>query len=214
MAQSTTQLANLALQRAQCGKRLNSFDSDSGPEANLARDCYEMLRDMMLRENLWNFAKKRVQLAELAVAPVFGYNNAYGLPSDCLRIIAVHPYDSDMTQVKYRVETVSVAGTDTPAIITDTEQAYLRYVKRVEAPAAFTADFYDALAWRMSVEFASGIKKSAQLAAQNMKAYNQAISIAKGTGGIEDWPEDYHEGSWSRARDHDSGTWGDAWGGW
>lgn len=214
MAQSTTQLANIALQRAQCGARLNSFDSDTSKEAQQARDVYETLRDSMLRENLWNFAKKRVQLAELAAAPVFGYNNAYGLPADCLRIIAVHPYDSDNTQVKYHLETVSVSSTDTPCIITDTEQAYLRYVKQVTTPASFTPDFYNALAWRLAVEFAQNIKKSAQIAQFCMREYEKAISLAKSTGGVEEWPESYPDGSWVASRDHhDGGTWGDTWGG-
>jgi hypothetical protein len=209
MAKSTTQLANIALQRAQCGQRLTSFDSDTFKEAQQARDVYDTLRQTMLRENLWGFAKKRVQLAQLGSAPVFGYDHAYGLPADYLRLISVHPYNGEGVLVKYHLETLVVSLTNTRAIITNADQCWLRYVYDVETLSSWDADFYDAFAWRMSVEFALNIKKSAQLAQGNMAEYRKAISLAKSTGGVEAWPEPYPEsfpGSWVSEHDGGNGT--------
>ena len=172
------------------------------------------IRRMMLRENLWSFAKKRVELSQLAADPVFGYDHAYGLPSDHIRLISVHPYDGEDSIVKYQLETLVVSLTNTRAIITNADQVWLRYVYDVETLASWEADFYDAFAWRLSVEFASNIKKSTQLAQVNMAEYRKAISLAKSTGGIEAWPESYpsdFEGSW--ISEHDAGS-TSSWNGW
>lgn len=207
LAQSSTQLCNLGLQRSQCGARLNSFDSDVSKEASQARDVYDTIRRAMLRESYWNFAKKRVQLAALATAPTYGLDYAYGYPADCLRIVSVHPYDSDVASIKYHLETVDVALTPTKAIVTNANQAYLLYVADVTSLALWDADFYDAFAWRLGAEFASNIKKSLAIAQWCMKNYYSTISLAKSSGGVDEWPTrqpDHFYGSW--VSEHDSGS--------
>lgn len=213
MTQSTTQLANRALSRAGCSARLNSFDNDTSLEAKTARDHYETLRDSLMREYLWSFAKKRVELSRLAATPVSGYDYAYGYPSDFLRIISVHPFDRDQSVIRYKPETIVVALVDTPCILANSDTLFLRYVRQVTAAAQFSADFYDALAWRLAVEFATGIKKDNKQADWAMKQFGAQISIAKSTNAIEDWPERYPDGSWSDVRDHD-GHWGSTSEGW
>lgn len=215
MTQSTTELSNIALARAQCGQRLNSFDSDTSKEAQQARDVYDTLRRTALRENYWNFAKKRVQLSALVTAPTFGFDYAYGYPADCLRIVSVHPYDSSRASMEYHLETVDVALTPTRAIITNADRAYLLYVADVTSLALWDSDFYDAFCWRLAAEFAANIKKSAQLSQVCLTEYRKAISLAKSSGSIEEWPTampHYFEDSWLSAHDASStGAW-DNWG--
>jgi hypothetical protein len=208
MTQSTTQLANIALSFAQCSGRLNSYDSDTSPEARVARDNYEMLRDSMLREYLWNFSKKRAELSQVAPDPIYGYNNAYAYPADFLRLISVNPINSDTALVKYKLETLSVASVDTPVILTNAENVFLTYVRQVTSVAQFSADFYQALAWRLAAVFATAIKKDAKHADWCLAQFGKQISIAKSTNSIENWPdEQMAPGSWVTSRDQDD--WGD-----
>jgi len=214
MTQSTTALANIALGYAQCSARLSSFDSDTSQEAKVARDNYEMLRDSMLREYLWSFSKKRAELSQVVPEPIFGYDYAYAYPADFLRLISVHPIDSDHSIVKYQAETLSVSSVDTPVLLTNSSTLWLRYVRQVTSAAQFSPDFYQALAWRMAAAFATAIKKDVKHADWCLTQFGKQVSIAKSTNGIEAWPERYPDGSWSDVRDDDSWSgsyYGGAW---
>lgn len=49
---------------------------------------YEQVRKELLASCPWNFAIKRVNLSKTTSTPAFGYDNAFGLPSDFLRMVA------------------------------------------------------------------------------------------------------------------------------
>ena len=42
---------------------------------------------MVLRSHPWNFANKRVELAQLTESPAFEYDFQFQLPADCLRVL-------------------------------------------------------------------------------------------------------------------------------
>ncbi len=194
-----TSLVNIALGRAQC-PRINALDTDTTKEARAARDCYDDFRDALLREYLWSFSKKRVELAEVAQAPAFGYDNAFGLPADYLRVISVHPADSECAKIKYKIETVNLLGTDTLVLVTNATQVFLRYVAKQESVALMDAMFRDSLAWKLAEYFADQIKESSSLAERAHKRFLSSVAKAKAANSIEDWPEEFPLGSWVSER--------------
>ncbi len=56
----------------------------------LCKIHYAQQRRSTLRSHPWNFAIKRIQLAENATAPLFGFSSAYDLPSDFIRFLTRH----------------------------------------------------------------------------------------------------------------------------
>lgn len=60
--------------------------TDTSPNGVWCARYYPPLRRAALRTHYWNFAEKRVQLTQAAVAPAFEFAYAYGLPADYIRI--------------------------------------------------------------------------------------------------------------------------------
>lgn len=90
---SETGIVNIALARISV-ERISSLDSGSTKQARVARDLFDEARDELLRMHTWSFATKRVELAQATgsgATPAFGFDYAYNVPSDLLRIISVHP---------------------------------------------------------------------------------------------------------------------------
>lgn len=99
-APSETSIANAAL--VLLGeRRINSLE-DNTKGARILRDRYDEVRDDVLRAHTWNFATKRAALAVNAVAPAWGFANAFDVPADFLRLIEIENRDSYPHQVEGR----------------------------------------------------------------------------------------------------------------
>ena len=73
-------------------------DLEDGTDvSNIVINVYDGFKQFILSKYNWSFTLKRVQLARLSTAPVFGYKYSFQIPSDCLNIIAV--YDSAQSGV-------------------------------------------------------------------------------------------------------------------
>lgn len=214
MALTKVALTNVALGRAQCGKRVVDFDNDTTKEAKSARDIYDLKRDTLLRTHIWNFSKHRVELA--TVTPdntLVGFDYAFALPSDWLRTIAVSAVDTDVARVKYKMESVEVSSAYQAVILTNVDTLYLRYVRKVTSVALMDPLFREAFAWAMAEHFALDIRQSTSQAEYCEKQFRRAIATARSTNGIEDWPDEFPVGSWVTERFVEGDNWyGDNWG--
>lgn len=150
-----------------------------------ARVLWDLTRDELLRMHEWNFATRRVQLQLDATTPTHGFDYAYPLPADCLRVLSVtegedEVQDADTARLLYRVEYGEV--------LTSVEGPYLRYVSRVEEPGRFDPGFAGCMASRLSLKLGLALTKSpqivqaaAQLAQQRLY---EARSVDNREGGI------------------------------
>lgn len=179
--------------------------TDGSASANAADDIYTEVRDDLLRSHPWNFATKRVKLAQLTTAPVFEFDHAYALPSDWLRTISVHDNDAGHGTMLYRMEHVGSQRT----IVTSSDDVYLRYVYQVTDPNLMVADFRhaleDAIASALAVPLASSNSMEEKYAIRSSRKLNQAKSV-DAMGGF---PELRPRGSWASSRygrRHDSFT--------
>lgn len=204
---SDTGIVNLGLGRAQIKARLNDLATDTTAEAKAARDCYDRMRDNLLRKYLWSFAKKRVELAEVATAPAFGTLHAFALPADFMRAISVHPVGSDHARIRYKLETIVVSGADARVIVTDATHLFLRYVARQPLTGLWDAMFVEAFAWDLGRHFSLVLKESTTQAEYCGKEFRTAINEAKGANAIEDWPDPFPAGSWVNERFVEGDSW-------
>ena len=165
MATSDVQIVNLALTGIGAA-RILSLDDDQ----ETARKCkavYELIRYEVLASYPWKFALKKRALALLATAPLFGYTNAFQIPSDCLRIIAT---DIDPTKWSREGDT----------IVTDESSIMIQYIYRITDPTKFSAGFVAALSARLEAELAYPVSNNEKLAASKFEVYSKIkLPLAK-----------------------------------
>ena len=187
---SEVDICNSALTKI--GATLITSLTQSHKNATACNARYEDLRDDLLRTHTWNFATERVKLAQLSTEPTFGYDYEYQLPSDWIRVVSVHDVDYDRAVVKYKIE-----GTK---LLTNASTIYLRYIKVVTDANEMTADFREALAWRLAAELAFPIANSGTMHDRMMVGFKSALRRARSADAIEDYPENMPESSWTSVR--------------
>jgi len=148
MSISDTSICNMALGRIGAN-RINDL-SDTSEDSAPAIHCrlhYEQTRDAQLRSGIWKFAITRATLSVNTVAPDFGFDNAYDLPADFLRMINVFEDNNngeDVTRYTYRIEG--------DQILSDEDDMEIRYVKRVTDPTAFDPLFVEVLVLQLALK--------------------------------------------------------------
>lgn len=195
-----TELVNAALRKGGGAKRILAL-TDSVGSAGIANDVLESERNDLLRDGVWNFTITRVELAALATEPAFGYDLAYALPSDCLRVVSVHDNDAGTGTVPYKIESVvQTDGSYINVIATDSASCFLRYCRIVTDPNLMSAGFRQVLILRLAKIFAISLAKSNSLYTSLKAEEDVAFRRARSTDGIEDWSDPLPEGSWASSR--------------
>lgn len=161
--------------------------TDNSKAARTCNAIYDMTLAAALRCHKWNFAIKRVALAELVAVPVFGFSKQFQLPADCLRVLTV-----DLPSTMFKVEG--------RALLTDASVVNLQYVALVEDPTQYDSLFVDYFALRLASDIAMTLTDNTALrdaiAAKAILALREARTI-DGQEDIADIPVD---GSWINAR--------------
>lgn len=195
-----TDIVNIALRRIGANK-ITDIDRDTTKEAVAARDLYEEARKELLNLHTWNFATKRDQLEASATPPAYGWDYAYIIPDDLIRVVSVHPHDDDDASVPYKLE---FQQGDDRVLLCDSNQVYLRYIFDQEDVNLMSPTFRDTLAWRMARDLAAALSKSTASAELADRAFRRQLTAAKAIDGQEDWPEKMADGDWLTSRFPDS----------
>jgi hypothetical protein len=146
--------------------RITSLDQDTEP-ARIVKHVFDQERDGLLEEHPWNFALARAELALLGEDPEYGFEHAFQLPADCLRIL-----DLENAGVNYRVE----AG----KLLCDQGQAKVRYIRRVTSPRDMPPTFRAALSARIAAKIVTKLTASGAAGKQRMEElYHRRLRIAK-----------------------------------
>lgn len=149
----------MALRRL--GQSVGLIDTgEDSAYAEVAKDCYPIVRDALLERHAWNFATTRVRVPEIA-GEVIGLGKRYAVPSDCVRVLSVFPAEGseeDGLDARWVIEN---AG-DENIIQTEIVKPILKYVRRVRNTDIFSAGFTDALSWHLAATLAGPIIKGEQ----------------------------------------------------
>lgn len=171
---------------------ITSLDDDR-PIGRWCKRNFATTRDALLEESEWNFALKRASLAKDATDPAFGWDHAFTLPGDCIRLVPLtEDGEGEGRPIPHEIE----AG----KVLTDAASPLkVRYVYRNEDYDRYPATFQMALAARLAMQMAHWItgKSSYVQIAEGM--YRDAMSKA--------WLADAVQGTVPRAADSD---WTDA----
>jgi hypothetical protein len=186
-------IANVGLQ-AIGGSTITSFNQGT-KNANVVNDIYEELRRNLL-SYAWNFATNRVELARSTTVPAYQFEYAYVLPSDWIYTVSVHENDLGAGTTFYKSEQV---GGQT-ALLSDSENLYLRYVKDEDDPNLMPADFRFALSMALARDMSIPIANSVVMYDKFEGVARKALIKAKATDAQGSFPESRPRGSWADSR--------------
>ena len=183
---SQVEICNLALSRIGAGT-ISAIDEDTR-EARTLLLHYEPTLRSLLRAHEWNFAKKRVVLAQLSTAPVSEYAYQYALPSDFLKVCRINGAFTD----EYRLE-----GS---ALLSDEDPVTLEYVHAVTDPNLFDAIFTDVLAQKLASEIAYALTENNGLTESVFRIYSDKLREARTMNARDGTPRNIEASTWLDAR--------------
>lgn len=175
---SEIEICNMALSRIGNSRFINSL-SEKSKEAEQCNLHFGHCRDAVLSDFPWNFASKRVALADTNNPPP-DWKFAYSYPTDCLKAIAIiqsgQKYPQPHNAINFLVG--SDADGTGKLIYCDQQQAWLQYVASVTDVNMFDSLFIDALAWRLAGELARPLASNAGIGNEAFQMYTMAIASA------------------------------------
>src|ERR1051326_2708676 len=164
-----TEVCNMAL--GMIGDAEIANIADDNHAANMCNRFFNPARDACLRDSKWNFALIRVELTE-AAAPLSGWDHAYDLPPDCVRVYELNGSDC----VKWEIEGRT--------LVTDEATAIIRYAGK---PAVNTWDplFVEAFATLLASKLALALKNDAAYSKALYDLYRTRYMDAQAVDGQE-----------------------------
>ncbi|MEW5705085.1 MAG: hypothetical protein AB1781_10960 [Pseudomonadota bacterium] len=189
MSSSEIEICNLALTRL--GHSAITAFSEASVGASLAKLHYANTRDAVLRAHPWNFAIRRVMLAQETTTPAFEYTYQYALPADFLKIVRTD-LDAQGYSVDYRIEGRK--------LLTDEGTIGIEYIARIEDVAQFDPMFVDCLAARLAAEIGTKLTDNAQMIRTAWEIYGEKIREARSVDAQEGTPRDIIADEWLLSR--------------
>lgn len=184
MASSETAICNSALIKLGV-ERINSLLEDN-ERASVCAEQYPKMRDEVLYDHPWNFAIKRAELPLLVSTPVYGFDQEFTLPLDCLRVLEIDG------NIEFKIEGRKLLAND--------DVAKIKYISRITDVSLFTPKFDEALALRLASDLAWPLVQSRTLAEDMLKAYILWLKDGRSSDGQEGTPEDIVADEWLLAR--------------
>lgn len=181
--QSVTDICNTAL--GHLGEpEIQNINQTGNEAARLCRLHYPIARDAMIRRHRWNFAVTRIPLAQSSTAPVSGYDYAYPLPSNFIRLLELNDIDAADLSGFFSVEGKS--------LFTDEATATIRYLSRIEDTTYFDALFTDALSYDLAARLAGPLTQSAGMQGAMAEMAREKLGEAMKADGNESRKRDPH----------------------
>lgn len=165
---------------------------DGSVQADHCARFYPIARNELLELHAWNFAVKRVALAEIEQDPTGAWGYRYGMPSNCLRALAVLAEDSDDGDDSKRY-IIEAQDDGTVTILTDEPTATLRYIALVTDTTRFSTAFAMTLSWLLASYLAGPIIKGdsgAKLADYCYKRFRAQLAVATMADGAAHKPKE------------------------
>ncbi len=149
---------------------------DNTKEAQLCTIYYPLYRDYLERIHPWNFLQVRASLAMLQSTPAFGFDYAFQLPSDCIRVTETDmgPYD------EWRVEGRT--------LVCNLSAVNICYNKKVTDPSQFDPAFTIALGFLIAWKLSKVLTGKSQFTAGLRDEYHEHLAIARTADGMEGTP--------------------------
>lgn len=132
---------------------------------------FENIAEQALRAHAWGFAQKFAVLARSVEEPAFGFNYAYNLPDDCLKVVDARcAHDLRSPKARYVLRG--------KRIYTNASPCNCRYIFREYDPGNWPPDFTDAVATRIAAEIIGLSGQRMSLVPQLLQIYQLSLTQA------------------------------------
>lgn len=199
MAESEVAICNIALSWLG-GDLIISLD-DPSVEAKLCKANYVPLRDAVLEEREWTFAVKRMELPALASGPLYGFDKAFQIPPEVIRILQVSRAGDDVTSSSFAntgIRSSSRGGTgigretriewlrEADIVVANSAiQVFARAIIRIIDTTKFSAAFDQALAARLAMDIAIPLTNSEKMQKSMAQMYGEKMALAAASDGLQ-----------------------------
>lgn len=158
---------------------ISSFD-DETTAATVASNLYDAKKRQMLASYPWRFAAMSALISKIVSDKTTDYDNAYQLPSQCLRPQRVRRIGGAS------ITPFEIFGTELHVDASD-DQLELDYIKLVDEDA-MTEWFVEALEYKLASMFAASITQSASMAGYWENEAEKALRRARFSDSLIDSP--------------------------
>lgn len=180
---SKVEIANKALAHLGIAP-ITSLEEDSEP-ARQINAIFNTERDIVLKGCDWNFARKTEALALLADSSL-EWDYVYQRPAKCLQVRRIFSeVTASPTEEGDAKHEEAVSSSGSQAILTDIEDAYMKYTYQVTDVSVMPADFAEALAFKLAASSAMALTGEKSLRADMTQFYMGALGIARKANGNE-----------------------------
>ncbi len=195
---SKAQICNLALAHInQTETQISNLDTDTGTIAIQCRIHYDIAREFVLANHHWNFAGKRVDLADIGSPPT-SWAYRYDYPSDCLKVREIERLTRNDLPIPFEIED---DGTESGlCIITDQDEATCVYTYDVKNTALFSPSFVAAFGWYLASELAPALTGDLKKQESVLTIYRNYMNSAQSTDSDEGSSDPELDSPWERAR--------------
>lgn len=125
--------------------------TEATPSAKIVNEEYDNARLELLVGHPWNFALKRVELAQSVDDPLFDWDYQFQLPNDCLRVLKLNEAD-DEYQIEGRL------------LLCNVDTALIKYISDITDVSKFSRPFTVALEHTIADRICFKLSQNAALA--------------------------------------------------
>lgn len=180
---SEVSICNRALQLL--GQTRISTLTENSVAGQACNNCYAELRDAELMAHPWLFARVQAQLAASSTAPTHTYDNAFPLPTDCLRV----EFPENEPALDWSVHGKEIySNWSAPLDIT--------YVSQVTDTNTMHPLFREALAARMAMDMCEELTQSNTKYEIAAAAYKRALREARKVNALLRLPQEPVDDPW------------------
>jgi hypothetical protein len=172
--------------------------SDNSIEARLCSYNYDLLREAVLEDVDWNFARRRMVLTaqKAQTDDEWGEYNRFVI-REAGQVLHISRVYLDETE-RHQSDDWRREGND--LIARNASSLYLLYTRNITDPNAFSAGFVQALAARLAADLAVPLTNSRSLQADMWGLYNSKVAAAAANEGSQGANDQIESGSLTRVR--------------
>ena len=194
------EIVNIAL--GLIGANLITSLQDDSDEARLVNTHYDVARDATLEAHPWTFALKRFEPNADADAPLFGWANAFIVPSEIVRVVScdrIGPVPSGRGQNTYSPEQIDWQ-LERRRIMTNEAKVYAVGVERISNEGDYTNLFVHAFSAKLAMLISLPLTQSSKIFESMAILYENFMAEAKSRDGIQGRTRRIRQQSLDRAR--------------
>lgn len=177
-------ICNLAL--SILGQAALSSLSEVNNRATLCKQYYDIVRQQVLREHDWSFARCQEKLL-LVREEDFGNKMAYiyQKPANCLFVSKVYndALHGGLKEQQFKLEFDNLSKKE--VIRTECAEAYAEYTKNITDTSMFDAPFVDAMSALMAYKMAHSLTGSLEITKMAYQQYQMALDGARYVNKVE-----------------------------